>query len=78
MEAKLEVVSDGQFSLSVWSHNAATGFRPPSATVVLSAELQDRCCLYTEVSIYAIFQQNGSKYHHHPRTTQMKKNYIVT
>jgi len=37
MEAKLEVGSDGQFSPSVLPHNPATGFRPPSATVV-SAE----------------------------------------
>ena len=38
MEALLEVGSGGQFSPSVWPHNLATGFRPPSATVV-SAEL---------------------------------------
>jgi len=37
MEAWLEVGSGGQFSPSVWPHNPATGFRPPSATVV-SAE----------------------------------------
>jgi len=29
-----EVGSDGQLSPSVWPHNLATRFRPPSATVV--------------------------------------------
>jgi len=37
MEAQLEVGSGSQFTPSVWPHNLATGFRPPSATVV-SAE----------------------------------------
>ena len=34
--------SGGQFSPSVWCHNPATGFRPPSATVV-SAEKNHFC-----------------------------------
>jgi len=37
MESLLEVGSGGPFSPSVWPHNPATRFRPPSATVV-SAE----------------------------------------
>ena len=33
-QSSLEVGSGGQFSPSVRPHNPATGFRPPSATVV--------------------------------------------
>jgi len=50
------VGSGGQFLPSVWLHNPATGFRPPSATVV-SAELFSHgtgtlWCLQKEIATY--------------------------
>ena len=50
------MTAGGQLSPSVWPHNPATGFRPPSATVV-SAELFSRRtgtlrCLQKEMATY--------------------------
>ena len=56
MEAKLEVCSGGQFSPSVWAHNPATGFRPPSATVVFAEPFSHGTgtlrCLQKEMATY--------------------------
>jgi len=54
--SQLEVGLCGQFSPSVWPHNPATGFRPPSATVI-SAELFSHGtgtlrCLQKEMATY--------------------------
>ena len=56
MEAQLEVGSGGQFSPSVWPHNPATGFRPPSATVVSAEPFSHGTgtlrCLQKEMATY--------------------------
>jgi len=52
----VEVGSGGQFSTSVRPHNPATGFRPPSATVVSAEPFLHRTgtlrCLQKEMAIY--------------------------
>ena len=53
---ELEVGSGGQFSPSVWPHNLATGFRPPSATVVSAEPFSHGTgtlrCLQKEMATY--------------------------
>ena len=50
------ICSGGQFSPSVWPHNPATGFRPPSATVVSDEPFSHRTgtlwCLQKEMATY--------------------------
>jgi len=56
MEAWLEVGSGGQFLPSVWPHNPATGFWPPSTTVVSAEPFSNGTgtlrCLQKEMATY--------------------------
>jgi len=52
----MEISSDSQLSPSVWSHNTATRFRPPSATVVSTEPFSHGTgslrCLQKEMATY--------------------------
>jgi len=56
IKAQLEAGSGGQFSPSVWPHNLATGFWPPSATVVSAEPFSHGTgtlwCLQKEMATY--------------------------